>query len=161
MCGDTLKNAMLVDQITTTDVRMSALNLLARREHSRHELKHKLSKRYPHFVGIEQVLDELTQENLQSDTRFVQSYVNYRCRQGKGPIRIAYELRERGVEDSLVESCVDAHAKQWFDLIADVRAKRFGPLAPMNMASLARQKRFLQYRGFTNAQIQQLFKSHS
>jgi len=61
--------------------RSIALELLARREHSYHELLGELQDRLPtldeHQV-LRPVLDQLVADNLQSDVRFVDAYVRYR-----------------------------------------------------------------------------------
>ena len=40
----------------------------------------------------------LTDEGLQSDARYAGSFVQSRINQGKGPIRIRQELKERGFD---------------------------------------------------------------
>ena len=59
------------------DIRRSAMNLLARREHGFNELVLKLSQRFPKDRAVEQV-DRLQKEGLQSDDRFVESFLNSR-----------------------------------------------------------------------------------
>jgi regulatory protein len=70
------------------------MDLLARREHSAHELRQKLEKREFDRDEIELALEVLQQNNLQSDARFTESYVNHRTNAGLGPIKIAHELLE-------------------------------------------------------------------
>ena len=58
--------------------RSIALELLARREHSYHELLGKLQDRLPTLDErqvLRPVLDQLVADNLQSDVRFVDAYV--------------------------------------------------------------------------------------
>ena len=65
-------------------LRRAAMDFLARREHSVYELKQKLFIKYPDSTlgDLENTLDELRQENLQSDHRFDESYVRYRKTKG-------------------------------------------------------------------------------
>jgi len=74
-----------------------ALDLLSRREHSRKELYLKLFKRFESKEDINLTLDKLEGNNLLSDSRFTEEYVQARRRKGFGPIKISMELEKRGV----------------------------------------------------------------
>ncbi|WP_455205463.1 recombination regulator RecX [Kaarinaea lacus] len=146
-------------EIAATDVRsvrIKAMNLLARREHSVAELKRKLqNKGYDENV-IEQVLQDLCQQNLLSDARFTESYVNYRCNNGFGPLRIQQELKQKGISDAVIDAYIN-DSERWQQKAAEVWAKRFGGSVPNDIKTKAKQSRFLQYRGFTFEQIRHLF----
>ena len=90
----------MADNKTTSDIRLAAMNLLAMREHSAHELRRKLA---PRFEGadVAAVIAVLTAENLQSDERYTEAFIIMRKRQGKGPIRIALELKEKGIGEAI------------------------------------------------------------
>jgi len=63
-----------------------ALDLVSRREHSRHELMQKLDKRYPETLPIiEEVLEKLVLNKILDDERFAEMYLNSRARKGFGP----------------------------------------------------------------------------
>lgn len=135
-------------------LRTGAMNLLARREHSRLELQRKLlAKLSPDSSQLNGVLDQLEQDGLLSDSRFAEAFSNARIRTGKGPVRIRAELRERGVEEHLVERVLVEMGVDWIDLARDVAHKRFGHAAPLDQREQAQRMRFLQYRGFTTEQI--------
>jgi len=55
-----------------------------------------------------------------------------------------------------IERGLDAARAGWDEDIERVRRKKFGARRPKNMAERARQARFLQHRGFTFDQIQQV-----
>jgi regulatory protein len=126
---------------------------LARRDHTRRELKDKLKSLEKSVDVIEQVLDELVAEGLQSDSRVLENYLRHRADQGYGPARIAQELRGRGIDDALIGEHLDKNNPEWDELAAKARRKRFGQGAPADRRELARQYRFLQYRGFSAGQI--------
>ncbi len=63
-------------------IRVVAMDLLSRREHSTYQLTQKLKKREFDLDAIEAALDRLQQENLQSDSRFIESIVNSRVNAG-------------------------------------------------------------------------------
>jgi regulatory protein len=133
-------------------VRKAGMDLLARREHTRLELRRKLrAKGFPEAI-VEEVLAALARERLQSDERFAESFVAGRIRRGQGPTRIAGELRQRGIADALAEAAIASAGTDWQALAREVRHKRFGKAAPRDFADRARQARFLQYRGFTTEQ---------
>ena len=132
-----------------TELRLVAMNFLARREHSAHELQEKLSARCEDLQIVKEVVERLMAQGLQSDERFVDSFIRSRCGQGKGPLRILQELRHKGVSGQLVEQALEAFDADWGRLARDVRHKRFGSGPPENLKAKARQLRFLQYRGFT------------
>jgi regulatory protein len=78
------------------------LGLLARREHSKRELVIKLRARNCPDKIITTVVEQLTEEGMQSETRFAESFVRSRIDRGVGPLRIRAELMERGVDDEVV-----------------------------------------------------------
>jgi len=137
---------------TVVDVRRAGMDLLARREHSRLELRRKLGARDLPDELIEQALDDLQQDGLLSDQRFAESFAGSRLRRGQGPQRILAELRQRGVVDALAEQALASLGADWLATARAVREKRFGRAVPQDFKERARQARFLQYRGFSAEQ---------
>ena len=105
------------------------------------------------------VLTELARAGLQSDQRYTESYIHQRISRGYGPLRIRRELAERGVATDLIEQALEALDVDWFEAMAAVRVKRFGPAPPSDFREQSRQSRFLQYRGFSGEQISRLFRT--
>jgi regulatory protein len=141
-------------------LRNVALGLLARREHSRKELQQKLARKLPPDASAENIppiLDQLAEQGLQSDERFVESYVNMRVRKGYGPVRIAMELAERGVENQLVQIYLEER-EDWQECLMRTWQKKFGR-APTDFSDKAKQMRFLQFRGYRPDDITQLFNA--
>lgn len=136
------------ENIDPVTVRRRAMDFLARREHGRQELAGKLAARGFSAKLIESTLDELVREGLQSDARFVESYVGSRSRKGYGPLRIRQELRERGIPENLFEPCLDDLGDDFWQIAVEARARKFGEVLPSAMKEQARQMRFLQQRGF-------------
>lgn len=129
-----------------------AVELLARREHSRRELQTKLSKKYPDFIETDKLLQQLQQMGYQSDERFIESFISSRIQRGQGPLRITQELRHRGISSEMIENWLDAKDKQWLDLARETRLRKFGDASPETPKDKNKQVRFLQYRGFTSDQ---------
>jgi regulatory protein len=131
-----------------------ALDLLARREHTRLELERKLLARGFREDIAAAALDGLEQSGALAEARFTESFVRVRAARGQGPKRIRMELLERGVDAQEAAAALTAGGLDWHELAGRARAKRFGPALPKDYKERARQTRFLQYRGFQAAQIE-------
>jgi len=140
-------------QFSLADVRRTAMDLLARREHSVLELRRKLQKRDMWGELVEQALQGLIDDNLLHEGRFAESFVSSRIQKGQGSVRISADLSERGVSQALIEQALTEAECDWFELAAQVRVKRFGQGLPADFPQKAKQLRFLQYRGFTSEEI--------
>jgi regulatory protein len=129
------------------DLRERALRLLARREHSRAELARKLGQAGFATEDIAPLLDEFEQMNWLSDRRFAESWVaDHRARAGS--IKLAYELRQRGVSDAIIEAVLNENRDSELERAREVWRKKFDSV-PTDEAEKAKQMRFLQSRGFT------------
>jgi regulatory protein len=135
----------------------TALRLLARREHSELELRHKLVGRNFTDSIVDTVVMQLIDEGLLCDQRFAEVYVRGRFERGYGPLRIRAELRERGVSGDLTEQMLADLSRCWVESAGRQRSKRFGRQFPGDYRERARQMRFLQQRGFSCDQIQAVF----
>lgn len=135
-----------------TSIWNSALNILARREHSRAELKAKLNLRFPDagIEEIESVLDRLVESGLQSDDRFAEMWFRYQLTKQRGPNRICLEARSKGIS-SLVQHLIDDPELDWFELALQCGRRKFGHIE--TMAEKAKAYRFLAYRGFESDSI--------
>ena len=143
-------------------IRQAAMNMLARREHSFHELQQKLAGKFPDIPDdlIRQALERLQQEKLQSDERFLESFVRHRSSRGMGPLKIAAELYPKKVDENLLNQALDA-VGDWNELCLQVLQKKFLVAGKPSMQDQARWSRFLQQRGFSSDQIRHaLRESH-
>src|SRR3990167_5848988 len=146
---------MMVFNTNIEDVRLVAIRLLTRREHSRYELMRKLAARGFDKGSIESALQQLCNENLQSDERFTEEYVRSRQVAGFGPFRISAELEERGVSKTTIDRKVDAHAETWKLYQQNALQKKFSEKVLRSEAPKDKQKlyQFLQARGFIICQL--------
>ena len=93
-----------------TIVYNKALDLVSRREHSRHELMQKLDKRFPETMPIiEEALEKLALNNILDDERFAEMYLNSRARKGFGPKKIEMELYSKKVDSMLIGNAIEAY----------------------------------------------------
>ena len=129
----------------------AALKMLMRREHSKLELRQKLNLKDFDDAVINDSLSLLAEQKYQSDERFSEAFILMRFNQGKGPIKISMELKSRGISE------FDLTLYNWFELAKDVKSKKFGDSRFLDYEEKARQKRFLQSRGFGFDEINQAF----
>jgi regulatory protein len=128
-------------------LRERALGLLARREHSRAELSRKLEQAGFFAADIGPLLDGFEAKKWLSDQRFAESYVaDHRARAGS--VKLAYDLRQRGVSDAIIGSVLGENRDSELDRAREVWQKKFGT-PPVDAAATARHIRFLHSRGFT------------
>jgi regulatory protein len=139
-------------------LRKTAMDYLARREHSEQQLTRKLTGRGFDEELVEIAVAELVADGLLSDARFTEAFVNSRFQRGSGPQKIRMELRERGVAAELASLSIEAFEDQWWQRVREVREKKFGAEQPGDFKERSRQMRFLQQRGFTSEQISAAFK---
>ncbi len=144
---------------TNVSARDKAIALLARREHSCHELRNKLAARGFSASEADEAIARLRHDGLQSDERFAEAYCRMRRLRGYGPCRVKQELRERGMHADLIDMTVDERDSVWQEGAHTVWEKKFGGQSENNdFKARMKQASFLQYRGFTQAQIQTVLR---
>lgn len=140
---------------------ITAVRLLARREHGTRELKRKLAAKGHEEDAVERVVEKLSAKKLVSDQRFVSSFVHHHARRGQGPVRIRAELRQQGIDDAQIEDELAGASVDWIAIAIEVRRRKFGMQAPGSLTARAKQARFLQYRGFTSDQIRSALQAEA
>ena len=101
--------------LDASQVKEIALRLLARREHSTHELRTKLLARGGSFETVGTSLDELIAEGYLSDGRFTEVAIRARLRTADGPIKIRAYLLQRGIIDSLIKHYLPSDQELWLE----------------------------------------------
>jgi regulatory protein len=133
------------------ELRERALGLLARREHSRAELARKLEQAGFEAGDIQPLLDAFEEKSWLSDRRFAESYVaDHRARAGS--VKLAYDLRQRGIDDLIIETVLKDNQDSELERAREIWRKKFGT-PPANIQEKARQMRFMQSRGFSQDTI--------
>ena len=137
-------------------LRVRAMKMLARREHSRAELCAKLLPHVQEGDDIEAVLDELARRNWLSDERAATQLIH--ARRGRfGTQRIAHELRQKGISEELIVAALPALKDGELQAAREVWQRKFGT-PPQDEKDKARQVRFMQSRGFSMDAIFRLLK---
>jgi len=142
-----------------------AVAQLARREHSRAELRSKLQRRLRSEISegdaadhsddptarVEKILDDLQAKGLLSDTRFAAVLTRSRADRF-GTARIQREMREHNLPDEVVRPTIEALKATEEQRAREVWKRRFGQPAT-DATERARQMRFLAQRGFSTAVV--------
>lgn len=136
-------------------IRDRALAYLARREHTPLELARKLQHAGYVEDEIRTTLDELSERGWLSSQRFAENYVTQK--QAKyGSQKMAYELRQKGVDESIVQQILTETKETELKRAIEVWRRKYNS-PPSNNFEMAKQIRFLQGRGFTPNIIRQIF----
>lgn len=142
---------------TSLEIRRSAMDLLARREHGVQELARKLQQR---GADPQQVADELARlqdEGLLNEDRYLESYIRSRALAGRGPARIREELQQRGLDRQAIQLGLEAADIDWAEQLQELWQRKFG-VKPADPKAYAKQARFLLYRGYPMDQVQRLLR---
>ena len=140
-------------------IRIKAMDLLARREHSFFELKLKLLKKNFEEDEVVSELHQLIDDNLLSDARFTEAFISSRKEQGKGPLRIESELQERGIDEALIAShLVNIDDNEWSKIACDALEKKLGKGKQVDYDKKLKFMRFLSSKGFKNFQVIEALK---
>jgi len=133
-----------------------ALGLLARREHSRKELKTKL--RQGGYEGDETVdaIDRLGEQHYQDDDRFAEVLLRSRISQGYGPMRLRVELKIHGLADARIRELMDETEVDWDASAAAQLRRRYGGAGTSDPAERNRRAQFLLRRGFAAATVRRV-----
>lgn len=130
-----------------------ALGLLARREHSRRELRTRLERGGYAADETEAALDRLGTQQYQDDERFGGMLVRNRVAQGYGPQRIRAELRSHGLDGAAAEALIADAGVDWTASARAQLKRRYGSRRADEPAERARRAQFLLRRGFTAATV--------
>jgi regulatory protein len=122
------------------------MRYLARREHSREELKRKLASHVEEGDDVDAILEELAAKGWLSDARFAEQAIRSKSRRF-GPVKLAHMLRAKGLDDDAVAAGFRAAGHEGDSNLEAVWKTRFRA-APADDRERARQVRFLQGRGF-------------
>jgi regulatory protein len=128
-------------------LRVRAMRFLARREYSRTELHGKLLSYVQEGEDLNAVLDELVVRGWLSDARATTQLVHAK-RSRFGTQRIAYELRQKGIPESLISEALPELKESELNTAREVWQRKFGTIA-QDAKEKGKQMRFLQSRGFS------------
>lgn len=135
------------------------MDLLARREHGIRELTTKLKSRNIEPDLVDEVIQGLVDDNLVSDHRYCESMINARFHRGQGPIKVRYELINKGVPDHLVDETMSEMALDWHQVLVELVKKKYRGELSGTPAERAKKVRFLSSRGFPQDMIYRVMQN--
>jgi regulatory protein len=127
-------------------LRARALRSLARREHTRSELRRKLAPHEETEGQLDALLDALQAQGFLSDERAAASLVHRRAAR-LGTQRLRQELQAKGLDASTVDAALEGLGGTELERARVLWERKFGAPAH-DAAGRARQIRFLLARGF-------------
>ncbi len=142
---------------THDKIKITVYRFLTQREYSSLKIEQKLIDHGFQETDIKPVLKELSLEGILNDRRFAENYIRYRQSQGFGPLRIHEELKAKGLSKEMIEDHLNITDNAWLAEVNKVWQKRFRGKPPSSLKERGKQFRFLQYRGFTQEQIEHIF----
>jgi regulatory protein len=95
---------------------------------------------------------------LLSNLRFIENYIHFRREKGFGPLRIQAELRSKGLSEEVIEDHLKIADNAWSNIVVKLWQKRFKGIKSRDPKTIRQQMRFLYQRGFTQEQIESVFK---
>jgi len=125
-----------------------ALRFLSMREHSRLELRRKLSKHAQEDEDVDALLDFLEKNNWLSQQRFSESLIHRRSAR-YGNSRIVAELQSHGVNGEALQELKGSLTDSEVARACEVWQRKFGAVA-LDADGRAKQMRFLMQRGFSH-----------
>ena len=138
---------------SAADARSYLFDLLARRDYTRAQLVQKLMQRGCDPVIATSVLDSLESDGYQSDRRFVESQVRQRTEQGQGKRKIEFELRNKGVDNALIQEVLDSENVDPKRVALDYFKRRYGESVAQTQNEKAKRMRHMASRGFSYDEI--------
>lgn len=150
----------LKERLLSQRCRKWALDALTRREHSRKELQLKLRlKEFPPHI-IDKELDYLQEHKLLSDERFTTQFIASRQRRDpEGAVRLTQRLREKGIDQTLIEKSIKAYFDEGENLV-DALVRAVERVSRRKSLNLDQIKNHLYKKGFSYSEIK-LYVEHS
>ncbi|MCS5565658.1 MAG: recombination regulator RecX [Methylococcales bacterium] len=116
-------------------------------------MRRKLRSRGFSGADIDPVLEQLQSTGLLNAVRFTEQYIEARAAKGFGPVRIAAELRERGIDRGLVDEMLDRWSGDWQVVVYKIWRKKYSGDPRRDFREREKRTRYLVQRGFTAEQI--------
>lgn len=128
------------------------LGLVAKKEYSVLEVRRKLSSRYPEEI-VEKCLKYCIDRNYVSDERFAKMYVRFRFHGNYGPVRIRYELKEKGICESIAEESLSDPEYDFEETLRDLVQRKASSTDLGDYGARSKLAAFLVRRGFESSRV--------
>jgi regulatory protein len=138
-----------------TQVRARLLQLLSRREYSKAELRRKMYEWQVEPAEMDQQLDRLETESLQSDTRFAEMLVRTKANRGYGPLFIKQSAQLHQLSSALLGELLASEELDWYALARRCYEKKYGETVPTDLKEKQKRMAYLQRHGFMTDHIRE------
>ena len=134
-----------------------ALRLLNRRDYPEKEIREKLIKKFgdKETQEIEAVITYLKEKRFVDDERYSENYAYFKLKRGYGKRRIEHELKNKGIDEKLIQNAIDGACEQ----AEDVFLKRLKQLEGKKRKR-AKLYQFMLRRGFESEKIMELLNKY-
>ncbi len=128
------------------------LQLLSKKEYSVLEMTRKLNVRYPEEV-VQKCVAYCKEKNYLSDERFASMFVRFRFHSNYGPMRIRYELKEKGINEDIAEETLDNPEYDFEETLLDLAIRKSANLDLKDYKERTKLVRHLVSRGFESSSV--------
>ncbi len=134
-----------------------ALRLLNRRDYPEKEIREKLIKKFgdKETQGIEALITYLKEKRFVDDERYSENYAYFKLKRGYGKRRIEHELKNKGIDEKLIQNAIDGAHEQ----AEDVFLKRLKQLEGKKRKR-TKLYQFMLRRGFESEKIMELLNKY-
>lgn len=134
-------------------IRHKITRLLAKREHSVAEIQQKLGQQELNNEDVNAVLAQFIAKDIQSDARFTFHFVRNCMAKGQGLSRIKQALYPHDIHEAMLSEALAELQPDWYELAYEVKCKKYSAMRETDWTLKQKQMRFLQYRGFSQDEI--------
>ena len=126
---------------------------MARRDHSRAELKSKLLGKGFESPDADIAMDYCESMGYLDDERFAGLLMRSHIAKGHGPARIKQAFIQKGVPKELMSSVIDGSDCDWYELAKEKACRKYGEPGKLEHKEKARRIRYLIGQGFSYDQV--------
>jgi len=103
---------------------------------------------------ISKIISKLYELNYLNDEDYTNSFLKEKMKlRPSGKILLKYELKNRGIDEKLIDNCLDEIGTNEFDMAFEICEKKFNNLKLFDQKEKQKIYSFLQRRGFNSNTI--------
>ena len=144
----------LRDQVVYAKASQRALDFLSHRPRTVREIEDKLSEDYPPDI-TGRVMDMLFEYKYVDDASYAVEYVRERVNMGYGPLKIEWELRNRGIGQELIDTALEQVSEIHVKSAAAALRAKYRNKPEMDDKERSRAFNFLLRRGFDSDTVEE------
>lgn len=148
--------------LSLEEAKSKAAHLCSQSEKAPQEILEKLVKWEIPYSEAEKIIVWLKEENFLSEERYAHAFVHDKfAYEHWGRVKIAFQLRGKGISDSLIENTLDdvISEEEYLSTLVDLlKSKMRGMSLPLVVNDRARLYRFAAQRGFESRFVSKALK---